>query len=68
MPLERTLPRKQPKNVRPNPDLEALIRSIEESRLLNAEVAQLLCDLQVCVSRLNEIKRAQVVRLPSKQP
>lgn len=68
MALGRTLERKQPKSVRPAADLEALIRSIEESRVLNAEVAQLLCDLQVCVSRLHETKRARVIELPSKQP
>lgn len=68
MALERILERKQPKSVRPTPDLEALSRSIEESRVLNAEVAQLLCDLQVCVSRLHGIKRARVIELPSKQP
>ena len=66
MPFERTVPRKQPKSARPSAEVEALIRSIEETRVLNAEVAQLLCDLQLCVSRLQETKRARVLRLPSK--
>jgi hypothetical protein len=66
MPFERAIPRKQPKGVRPSAELEALIRSIEETRVLNAEVAQLLCDLQVCVSRLHEIKGARVLKLPAK--
>ena len=66
MPFERTVPRKQPKSVRPSAELESLIRSIEETRVLNAEVAQLLCDLQLCVSRLKETKRARVLKLPPK--
>jgi hypothetical protein len=63
--FKRTLPKKQPKSVHPAADIETLIRAVEENRALNAEVAQLLCDLQVCVSRLHEIKRARVLELPT---
>lgn len=56
MPSERTLPKKQPKGARISQGLVALIRSIEESRVLTAEAAQLLCELQVCVSRLPDLR------------
>jgi len=62
MTSERTLPKKHPQSVRPARELNALVaRCLEENRSLTMEGAELLCGLQVCVSRLHEIKRARVL-------
>lgn len=65
MPTETLVPKKQPKKARPSADLDVLTRCIEENRVLAEEVAQLLSDLQICVSRLHEIRRARALKFPS---
>jgi hypothetical protein len=51
---ERNVPKKQPKRARATvEDIQALV---EQGRLLSEEAFRLLCDLQFCLCRLQEIE------------
>lgn len=58
---ERPAPKKEPKRARPRKELSELVRCIEEGRLLPAEVAQLVCELQRLVTQVRQMQRGRVL-------
>jgi hypothetical protein len=68
MPAEIPAPKKSPKTVRRRSvPVNELIRIAEESRILTAEVAQLICELQQALAELRETRQARVLKFPAAQ-
>lgn len=60
--------KKQPKSDHPYIDLVDLADQIAQGRVLSAEMARLVCELEKCAaevgSKLRELRTAQVIQFP----